>query len=365
MLYNLLYSLRDYFSGFNVFRYISFRAAGAAVTAFIITLFLGPYVIRWLNKLKVGERIRSDKHYEAYYDNHKKKQGTPTMGGLLILIAVIGSTLLWANLKIIQIWIVIFTMLLLGILGFVDDYIKMAKKKWGLSPKVKFMVQVILTMILFGFLNWYPHTQHIANKLAVPFYKNPIEVIGVVYLFFILLVICGTSNAVNVTDGLDGLATGCIIITAVSYAILSYIVGHVKFAGYLNVLYIPGSGELSVFCSSIVGAGLGFLWFNAHPAEVFMGDVGALSLGGAIGVVSVLIKKELWLLIVGGVFVIEVLSVILQVGSFKIRGKRIFAMAPLHHHFEMRGMPENKITIRFWIIAIICCLIGLGSLKLQ
>ncbi len=331
----------------------------------LIGLVFGPWLIRRLTELKMGERIRSDKAYEAYYNLHKDKQGTPTMGGLIIIVAVLCSTLLWADIFNRQIWIVVLSMLWLGAIGFIDDYQKFRNKNWGLSPRAKFLGQVALALVLFIFLGLCPETRPIANKLALPLYKTPVAVTGIVYLVFIFLVICGSSNAVNLTDGLDGLAIGCVLIVVAAYAVLSYIVGHLRFSDYLNVLYIGGSGELTVFCAALIGAGLGFLWFNSHPAQVFMGDTGALTLGGVIGVISVLVKKELWLLLIGGVFVLEALSVIIQVGSFKLRGKRVFAMAPLHHHFEMRGMPETKITVRFWIIALIFALIGLGSLKLQ
>lgn len=365
MLYYLLYPLKDVFFGFNVFRYITFRSAGAAITGLVISLVFGPYVIRRLYELKMGERIRNGKDYTALYNLHKGKEGTPTMGGILILISILISTFLWADIFNRQILMIFFATVFFGILGFLDDYIKLRKKRRGLPVRIKFLGQVCLTIAIFLFMLFCPQTRDVANKLALPFYKTPIAVSAFVYLVFILLVICGSSNAVNLTDGLDGLAIGCILVTAAAYGVLSYIAGHVKFAEYLNILYIQGSGELTVYCGSIIGAGLGFLWFNAHPADVFMGDTGAITLGGALGVVAVLIKKELWLLIIGGIFVLEALSVILQVGSFKLRRKRIFAMAPLHHHFEMKGWPETKITIRFWIIALICALIGLGSLKLQ
>lgn len=365
MLYYLFYPLRDFFFGFNVFKYITFRAAGAAITALVLSFILGPYIINRLYQLKMGEKIRNGKHYAELYNLHKMKEGTPTMGGVLILVTILASTLLWADILNKQIILVLFSTVFFGTIGFIDDYIKLTKKRRGLSIKVKFSAQVILTAVIFSFMLLSPNTKEVANKLALPFFKNPVVVGGFIYLVFMLFVICGSSNAVNLTDGLDGLAIGCVIITALSYGILCYIVGHIKFAEYLNVLYIPGSGELSVFCASIIGAGLGFLWFNSYPASVFMGDTGSIMLGGVIGVVAVLIKKELWLLIVGGIFVLEAVSVILQIASFRLRGKRIFAMAPIHHHFEMRGWPETKVTVRFWIIAIICALIGLGSLKLQ
>lgn len=365
MLYYLLYPLREFFFGFNVFRYITFRSAGAAITGLVIVIFLGPYVIRRLYELKMGERIRNGKDYTALYNLHKDKEGTPTMGGILILSSILVSTFLWADILNKQALMAFFATVFFGILGFLDDYIKLKKRRRGLPVRTKFLCQGFLTVAIFYFMSVCPETKDVTNRLALPFFKTPVVVPSLIYLVFIFLVISGSSNAVNLTDGLDGLAIGCVLIATTAYGILSYVVGHVKFAEYLNILYIPGSGELAVFCASIIGAGLGFLWFNAHPAEVFMGDIGSITLGSALGVVAVLIKKELWLLIIGGIFVLEALSVILQVGSFKLRGKRIFAMAPLHHHFQLRGWPETKITVRFWIIALICAVIGLGSLKLQ
>lgn len=366
MLYYLLYPLREYFSGFNVFRYITFRAAGAAVTALLISIFLGPFVIRKLYELKMGEKIRNGKDYTALYDLHKHKEGTPTMGGILIIISILSSILLWGDILNKQLLMVFFATIFFGALGFIDDYVKLTKKRRGLSAKMKFLLQIILTAIVFIYMIFSPETKDVANKLAVPFIKTPFVIWSVFYVIFILIVISGTSNAVNLTDGLDGLAIGCILITTAAYGILSYVAGHIKFAEYLNVVYVPGSSELSVYCAAILGAGLGFLWFNSYPASVFMGDTGSITLGGVIGIIAVLIKKEIWLILIGGIFVVEALSVILQVGSFKLRhGKRIFAMAPLHHHFERKGWPENKVTIRFWIIAIICALVGLGTLKLQ
>lgn len=366
MLYYLLYPLREYFFGFNVFKYITFRAAGAAVTALLVCLIFGPRIINKLYQLKMGEKIRNGKDYTALYNLHKTKEGTPTMGGIIILLALLVSTVLWADIFNKQILLVLFATVFFGAIGFVDDYVKLTKKHRGISMRVKFMAQVLLTVGIFCFMLWAPETRAVANKLALPFYKVPVVVSGFVYLVFILFVICGSSNAVNLTDGLDGLAIGCVLITTAAYGILCYVVGHARFAEYLTTLYIPGSGELTVYCAGMVGAGLGFLWFNSYPASVFMGDTGSIMLGGVLGVIAVLIKKELWLLIIGGIFVIEAVSVILQIGSFRLRhGKRIFAMAPIHHHFEVRGWPETKVTVRFWIIAVICALIGLGSLKLQ
>jgi len=366
MLYYLFYPLRDLFFGFNVFKYITFRAAGAAVTAFILSLVLGPYIINRLYQMKMGEKIRDGKDYTALYNLHKTKQGTPTMGGLLIVLTILVSTLLWADVLNKQVILIFFSTIFFGAIGFADDYIKLTQKKRGLSAKTKFLMQVLLTVGIFCFMISCQETRDVANKLIIPFVKHPFMVGSVIYVIFILCVIAGSSNAVNLTDGLDGLAIGCVLITAGCYGVLCYVAGHLKFAEYLNVLYIPGSGELTVYCAALIGAGLGFLWFNSYPASVFMGDTGSIALGGAMGVIAVLIKKELLLFIIGGIFVVEAVSVILQVGSFKLRkGRRIFAMAPIHHHFEMKGWPETKVTVRFWIIAIICALVGLGTLKLQ
>lgn len=362
MLYHFLYPLKDKFFAFNIFRYITFRAVGASITAFLISLLLGPVVIRALTRLKIGETIRQ-KYVESLYSLHKQKTGTPTMGGIFILASVIFSVFLWADLTNKYILLVIFCTIWLGLVGFIDDYIKLIdKSKRGLSAATKFAGQIILGILVGIILFLDPH---ISTKLDVPFFKNPIIDLGAFYIFFTMLVVVGSSNAVNLTDGLDGLAIGCVSIVALTYAVVSYIVGNIKFANYLFIDYIPGVGELSIFCAAIVGAGLGFLWFNAYPASVFMGDVGALALGGAIGIVASCIKKELLLVIVGGVFVIEAVSVLLQVASYKLRRKRIFLMAPLHHHLQMKGWAESKIVARFWIIAIVLALFTLATLKLR
>lgn len=367
MFYYILYPLREVWFGFNIFRYITFRAAGAAVTAFLIALILGKPIIKKLKELKVGERIRNGKHYEELYRHHKEKEGTPTMGGLIILLAVMVATLLWARLGNLQVQVIVLSSLWLGLIGFIDDWLKLKNiGSRGLPGKVKLAGQIILGLGISFYLFYHPETRSYADQLRVPFYKFPIvEHLGIFYVLFTVLVLVGTTNAVNLTDGLDGLAIGCLAIASLSYAALSYVTGHVQFAEYLQILYIPGAGELAVFCAALGGAGLGFLWFNAHPAEVFMGDTGAMALGGAIGTVAVLIKKELFLILVGGVFFVEAVSVILQVLSFKFTGKRIFRCAPLHHHFQMKGIPESKITVRFWILAVIFALIGVGALKLQ
>lgn len=363
MLYYILYSLRDIFAGFNVFKYITVRVSLAALTTFFISVFLGRRVIKMLADLRIREHVRDKEEVRGLYDLHHHKQGTPTMGGLLMVGSVILATLLWADVKNKYIIISLVSVFWLGGVGFVDDYIKLkVKRSKGLSAKAKFIGQISLGICIGTILFLDPD---VSTKLDVPFLKNIILDIGIFYIVFVMLVIVGTSNAVNLTDGLDGLASGCLLMVAFSYGVLSYVTGHLRLAEYLLIPYIDGVGELAVFCAAIFGACLGFLWFNCHPASVFMGDVGSLALGGAIGLVAVLIKKELLLVIVGGIFVIEALSVILQVGSFKLRKKRIFKMAPLHHHFQMMGWPESKVIVRFWIIAAILALFTLTTLKLR
>lgn len=362
MFYYLLYPLKQYISFFNIFRYITFRAVYSAVTAFGITLIFGPAIIRWLRKLKLGATIREDAP-----DRHKEKVGTPSMGGLLILLSIVIPTLLWADILNHYVIIALVVTLLLGAIGFTDDYLKIVKKKeLGLVGRYKFLMQIILGLALGIFIYLYPLKNGMTPVITLPFIKNVVINLGVFYILFILLVIVGTSNAVNLTDGLDGLAIGVITFSAIAYAILSYVTGNYKLAGYLQVMFINGVGELTVFMTAVLGASLGFLWFNAHPAEVIMGDTGSLALGGAVGVVAILIKHELLLVIVGGVFVLEALSVILQVGYFKATGgKRLFKMAPLHHHFELKGISEFKVIVRFWLISAIFALIALSTLKIR
>ncbi len=361
MLYHLLYPLRDFISAFNLFRYITFRAAMAALTAFILSLIFGPVLINKLKALKVGEKI--NKADSKKLDNlHQHKQSTPTMGGLLILGTVIISTLLWSDISQECIWIVLFSTVWLGLTGFADDYSKQIKNKsGGLSPKVKLASQVILGLLLGGYL---VYTQHNVN-LEIPFLKGVNFDLDGLYILFVILVIAGSSNAVNLTDGLDGLAIGIVVMVGIAFSILCYVSGNVNLSHYLLIPYIKGGGELTIFCASIVGAGLGFLWFNCYPATIFMGDVGSLALGGAIGTVALLIKKEMLLIIVGGIFVVEALSVILQVGSYKLTKKRIFKIAPLHHHFQFLEWPENKVIVRFWIIAGLLALFTLVTLKIR
>jgi len=363
LLYHLLYPLKDIFFGFNVFRYITFRAAGAIITAFLLSIILGPVIIKFLKALRIGEYVRSEEDAPGIYDLHKHKEGTPTMGGVLMLIVILVSTLLWARLDNRYVWLTIFTTIWLGIVGFLDDYIKLVRKDGdGLSKKTKLIGQVTLGLIAGSVLFF---DQNIGTTIHFPFLKNLIFDIGIIYIFFVMCVVVGTSNAVNLTDGLDGLAIGCMIMVALTYTIISYIVGNAMLAEYLLVKFVPGTGELAIYCAAIAGAGLGFLWFNSYPASVFMGDVGALALGGGVGVVSACIKKEILLIVVGGIFVFEAISVILQVGSFKMRRQRIFLMAPFHHHLQMKGWHEPKIVVRFWIVAAILALVTLATLKLR
>ena len=359
MIYHFLYPLHTTISGFNVFRYITFRTIYASLTAFLICFFLGPWVIRKLTALQVGQYIREDGP-----ESHLQKAGTPTMGGALILFSVIVSTLLWTNLANSYIWIVLLVTFGNGLIGFMDDYLMQVKKRnKGLTARGKLILQLILALIT-GLLVY--SRPDFDTQVTVPFFKNIAPNLGGGYVFFAALVIVGTSNAVNLTDGLDGLAVGPAIIAAVTYMVFAYVAGHIKIAQYLQINYVAGSAEITVFCGALAGAGFGFLWFNTSPAQVFMGDVGSLSLGAALGSVAVITKQEILLVLVGGLFVVEALSVIFQVGYFKMtHGRRIFKMAPLHHHFELKGWPEPKVIVRFWIIAIILALISMSTLKLR
>ena len=362
MLYHLLYPLRDFIFAFNIFRYISFRAAMACLTAFLLSLVFGGPLIKKLKELKIGEKINKADSLKLD-DLHRHKQSTPTMGGILILGAVIVSTLLWADITNRCIWIVLFSTLWLGLTGFADDYLKQVKKKAkGLAPGLKLASQVILGLILGIIL--IINSQHNV-KLDIPFLKGASLDLDGLYILFVILVISGSSNAVNLTDGLDGLAIGIVVMVGIAFSVLSYVSGNINLSNYLLIPYIKGAGELTIFCAGIIGAGLGFLWFNCYPASVFMGDVGSLALGGAIGTVALLIKKEMLLIIVGGIFVLEALSVILQVGYFKLTKKRIFRIAPLHHHFQFLNWPENKVIVRFWIIAGMLALFTLVTLKIR
>ena len=360
MLYHLLYPLSKTFSGFNVFRYLTFRSAGAVITALVVSFLLGPGIIRRLRVLKVGQQVRDDGP-----QTHLTKQGTPTMGGLLLIAAIALSVLLWSDLTNKYVWVVLFATLTFGGIGLWDDYLKVVKKRsTGLRAVEKFGLQIAASLVIGVFLYFFSGDPA-AAYLSVPFAKQLVINLGWFMIPFTALVVVGSSNAVNLTDGLDGLAAGLVAVAATANAVIVYVGGNRIIADYLKIQYIPGSGELVVFCGALLGASLGFLWYNAHPAEVFMGDVGSLSLGGALGALAVVTKHELILIITGGIFVAEVVSVVLQVASYKMTGKRIFRMAPIHHHFEQIGWPESKVIIRFWIVGIILALVSLSSLKLR
>jgi len=359
MLYHLLYPLHTSLSALNVFRYITFRTIYASLTAFLVCFLLGPWVIRRLKQLQVGQYIQEDGP-----EAHQSKAGTPTMGGILILFAIVTASLLWADLTNGYVWIVLLIICGYGLIGFTDDYLMLVKKRnKGLTARDKFAGQVVLAAVAGTLLYVNPDFD---TRVTIPFFKEISPDLGWGYILFAILVIVGASNAVNLTDGLDGLAIGPVVIAAVTYMFFAYVAGHTQLADYLQINYVAGCGELTIVCGAIGGAGLGFLWFNTYPAQVFMGDVGSLSLGGALGAVAVITKQEILLVIVGGLFVIEALSVIFQVSFFKMtNGGRIFKMAPLHHHFELKGWPEPKIIVRFWIIAIALALISMSTLKLR
>ncbi|SDP66559.1 phospho-N-acetylmuramoyl-pentapeptide-transferase [Desulforhopalus singaporensis] len=359
MLYHLLYPLHTLLGGLNVFRYITFRAICGALTAFVIVLLLGPLFIRTMKKFQIGQVVRDDGP-----ETHLAKQGVPTMGGMLILFSIMLSTFLWARLDISQVWLMMFVTTFYGGIGAYDDYRKIKKKNSkGLSARGKLVLQVAGASAVGLFIILLPGFD---GHLSIPFLKDFRPDLGWFYVIFAILVIVGASNAVNLTDGLDGLAAGPTVVTAAVYLVFSYLAGHAVLANYLQLPYVNGSGELSIFCGAIFGACLGFLWFNAYPAQIFMGDVGSLALGGALGSVAIIIKQEFLLAIVGGVFVMEALSVILQVGYFKLtHGKRIFLMAPFHHHFEKKGWHETKVVVRFWIVSIILGLFAIATLKLR
>jgi len=358
MLYHLLYPLATDIKFLNIFKYLTFRTIYSMITALLVCFVLGPWVIRTLEGLQARQIIRTDGP-----ESHLQKQGTPTMGGVMILAAVVIPTLLWADLSNQYVWIVLFVTIGYGVIGFLDDYKKIAGKNTkGLSARRRLFWEFLIAGAVGVFLFMKPDFN---SQLYVPFFKNFHPDLWFWYIPFVTLVIVGACNAVNLTDGLDGLAIGPVTINAVTYMLFSYIAGHAALSAYLQVPRVPGAGELAVVCGSMVGAGLGFLWYNAYPAEVFMGDVGSLSLGGALGTIAVLTKQEILLVIVGGIFVVEALSVIFQVGSYKYRGKRIFRMAPIHHHFELKGVAEPKIIVRFWIITIILALIAISTLKMR
>jgi phospho-N-acetylmuramoyl-pentapeptide-transferase len=378
ILYEFLYPLNTVWPPLrvlNVFQYITFRTAYASLTALLISLVLGPWLISRLREFQIGQQIR-----EEGPQSHQKKKGTPTMGGLLIVVSIVIPTLLWANLRNRFVWLVIAASLAYAAVGFADDYIKVVKRRsLGLTGREKIGLQILIGFSVGVVLLYWMNISEYSTNLAVPFFKafqpdllidrlfpTPLWFLGYLpFLAFVTLVIVGASNAVNLTDGLDGLAIGCTLIASAALTALTYITGHRVLSDYLDIQYLDNVPELTIFCGSMVGASLGFLWYNAHPAEVFMGDVGSLALGGAIGTISVIIKQELLLLFIGGVFVAEALSVMIQVVSFKFRGKRIFRMAPLHHHFELSGWSESKIIIRFWIASLILALFSLSTLKLR
>ncbi len=361
MLYSLLYPYARDLPILNVFRYLTFRTAMAAVTALLLALVLGPPMIRLLRRRQIGQSIR-----EAGPKSHLSKAGTPTMGGLLILLAVIVATFLWMDLSNRFVWIALGTLVALGLVGFADDFMKFAKRRsLGLTGRGKLLPQILVALaIAWAIRQWAGHGS-VSTLVTFPFLKRLVVDLGVLYLPFVATVVVGSSNAVNLTDGLDGLAIGSVGIAAGTYAILAYVTGNALTARYLQIPFVPQSGELAVFCGALVGASLGFLWFNCHPAEVFMGDVGSLPLGGAIAAVAVMTKHEVLLAIVGGLFVLEALSVIIQVVSFQSTGKRVFRMAPLHHHFELAGWAESRVIIRFWILSILFAVLGLSTLKLR
>jgi phospho-N-acetylmuramoyl-pentapeptide-transferase len=379
MLYWLFYEklfLSHVFGPFRVFQYATFRTAFASLTSLFVCIVLGPWLINKLREFQVGQYIREDGP-----KSHAKKAGTPTMGGILIIISILVPTLLWANLRNPYVWVAMFGLVSFGLIGFIDDYAKLRRmRNLGLTVKQKFGLQIVAALVV-GFILLVLHAQKLySTSINVPFFKSfkpdllietfihnwytyPLAFVG--FYAFMILVIVGSSDAVNLTDGLDGLAIGLMIVASGAMTILTYVTGHAKFAEYLDLARLPGASELTIFCASVVGASLGFLYYNCHPAQIFMGDVGSLALGGALGVVAVLIKQEILLLFIGGVFVIELLSVVLQVASFKMRGKRIFKMAPLHHHFEQLGWEESKVIARFWIAGLVLALFALTTLKLR
>jgi len=357
----------DAVKALNVFSYITFRAVGAAATAFLLSILFGGWVIRKLISLKFGQPIRSAEEVHKLFELHGAKKGTPTMGGLLIIGAILISSFLWARPTNPFVWLVLGSMLFLGAVGFYDDWLKVTKKNSaGISSRLKFLLQCVLALGFTAFFLRDPKLSELAQSLFVPFFKEPLVTgMGIFTFVFFLLVIVGTSNAVNLTDGLDGLAIGCTATVASAYAALAYLAGNSKAAAYLQIPFVVHSGELAVVCAALLGACLGFLWWNAHPARVFMGDTGSLAIGGMLGAVAICCKQEILLVIVGGVFVMEALSVILQVTSFKLTGRRIIKMAPLHHHFELSGWKENTVIVRFWILSVLFALLGLATLKLR
>ncbi len=363
MFYEWIYPLHEHpgWSALNVFRYITFRAAYAAITALLVCFVLGPPMIEWLRRVRLGQKIR-----EEGPQSHLIKSGTPTMGGLLIMTAIVIPVLLWGNFHSRPLWLALLATIWLGALGFLDDYLRVVKGlPKGLLGRYKLVGQIVLGGLIGITLLVFPEPGLPATTTYVPFLKFRFIDFGVLFVPFVILVITGSSNAVNLTDGLDGLASGLVAIAAVALAGMCYVSGHVKISEYLNISYLKDAGELTVFCAAVLGAALGFLWYNNHPADVFMGDTGSLALGGALGTVAVLIKREFWLVLVGGVFVAEALSVMIQVASFKLWGRRVFRMAPIHHHFELSGWPESRVVLRFYIVGALLALLSLSTFKLQ
>ena len=360
MLYSLLYNLHDWFSPLNVFRYITFRTSLAVLTAMLFSLLLGPWLIGRMRRLSMTQQIRDDGP-----KTHMNKAGTPTMGGILIILCILLSVLLWGDLKNMYIWVMVVSLAGFGLIGFFDDYLKITRKNHkGLRAIYKFGNQIILAIIIGIFLYMNPKDPY-SDVLSIPFLKKWLFDLSWFYIPFSAIVIVGSSNAVNLTDGIDGLAIGLVAIAVLATGALVYISGHKGLAQYLQVLYLPGTGELTVFCGAMFGASLGFLWYNSYPADIFMGDVGSLGLGGSLGTLAVITKHEIVLAVVGGIFVIETISVILQVTSFQLTGKRLFKMAPIHHHFELKGWPEPKVIVRFWIIGMMLALLSLATLKVR
>ena len=354
----LLYPLKQYFSFFNIFQYITFRAAYATITALLIAFLFGPWVIARLRAMKTGWTAREDTP-----TTHKEKAGTPTMGGVLIILSVSISMLLWQDPSSTFTWLLLFALLGFGAIGFADDYLKMSRRKKGISAGVKFGGQILISAVIVTVL--YIERGETTTLLYIPFFKRAVLDLSWVYIPFAVTLMVGYSNAVNLTDGLDGLAIGLVIMVGLALMILAYLTGRVDFAEYLQIPFVKGGGEIAVFCLAVVGASVGFLWFNAHPADVWMGDTGSLALGGVLGVVALILKKEVLVLVLGGVFVLETLSVTIQVVSFKLTGKRVFKMAPLHHHFELSGWRESKVVTRLWILGGLFAILGLSTLKIQ